>query len=464
MRYAAAPRGKRDPKALFPSRVGGAVLLLALLLPQATGAQEPGDPVPRRLPLTLAEALERAREASPRLGELEARLAARQAEDRRARAERRPEVDVSAGYSRLSSVPELSVFQPGIGTTVIFPDIPNRYTGRLDLELPLWTGGRIRSRIDAAGHLADAARGDLAAGLADLDLAVTESYWALVVFGERERVLARAIETFEAHLADAENRRRFGLAAANEVLAVKVERDRAELARLEAEESVRLVEADLARLLALGPEVAVEPSDTLEAEPAPEEELEALVAEARATRPEVAALEARVAAAELAVRAAQGARRPALGLAAGYDYARPNPRILPLTDETDDSWDVSLRLTYRLFDGGKVEAEVAAAQAEAEAARWRLEELELALRQEVTAAVTRRRTAGAAVAVAQVNRASAQENVRVARDRFRHGLIPSSELLDAETALLAAGLDLTAARARQRLAEARLTRALGRRP
>jgi outer membrane protein TolC len=64
--------------------------------------------------------------------------------------------------------------------------------------------------------------------------------------------------------------------------------------------------------------------------------------------------------------------------------------------------------------------------------------------------------------VATANVESARENRRVAAERYRAGVVPSSELLDAETALLRADLELTAALSRQRLSAATLDRAVGR--
>jgi outer membrane protein TolC len=64
--------------------------------------------------------------------------------------------------------------------------------------------------------------------------------------------------------------------------------------------------------------------------------------------------------------------------------------------------------------------------------------------------------------VAESGLEAARENRRVCRDRYREGLIPSSELLDAEVALLRAGLDRTLSIAGSRVAAARLARAAGR--
>jgi len=64
--------------------------------------------------------------------------------------------------------------------------------------------------------------------------------------------------------------------------------------------------------------------------------------------------------------------------------------------------------------------------------------------------------------VAARNLDAAKENVRVARDRYTEGVIPSTELLDAETALLRASLDQTSSATQVRVALANLDRAVGR--
>ena len=70
-------------------------------------------------------------------------------------------------------------------------------------------------------------------------------------------------------------------------------------------------------------------------------------------------------------------------------------------------------------------------------------------------------SAEAAVPVAVQGVASAMENLKVSRDRYRAGVIPSSELLDAETALLQSGLRKVDVLAQVRVAQARLARAVG---
>ncbi|HXI04239.1 MAG TPA: TolC family protein, partial [Candidatus Saccharimonadales bacterium] len=159
---------------------------------------------------------------------------------------------------------------------------------------------------------------------------------------------------------------------------------------------------------------------------------------------------------------ARADRLPQVRFNAGYDYARPNRRILPLTDEWNDTWDASVLVGYRFFDGGRTRAAVTEQAEQAAALRSRLEDVDRKIRLEVTQRLLDLDTARAAVSVAGRNLASARENQRVASERYHAGVIPSSDLLDAETALLHAGLDRTSALAAVRVASARLNRAVGR--
>jgi outer membrane protein TolC len=90
-----------------------------------------------------------------------------------------------------------------------------------------------------------------------------------------------------------------------------------------------------------------------------------------------------------------------------------------------------------------------------------LDEFTRGVRLQVTQRSLDVHAAQAAMTVAERGLESARENRHVTADRYREGLIPSSELLDAEVGLLRAGLDLTDALAQARLAVAGLERALG---
>ena len=449
-------------------------LLLPLLLLTAAGsrAQDPpaaaADGAAEVVRLTVDEAVTRAVAASARLSRLSALEAAAAADSRAARAERWPQLGLGAGYQRRSEVPELAIFTPTsdplqpVERVVVFPNIQDNWHVRAAVALPLFTFGRISGGIEKATQSETAAALDLRAGRADLVLETRMAYWNLVTSRASAGLLQDAIRAYEAHIADARNREKFGLAARSEVLAVEVERDRAELDRLRAEAGAELAEANLRRLLDLPPATRIETVEPELAAGATPQDVESLVLNAQASRPERQALVARVAAAEAATRAEAGSRLPQLDLRGGYVYSNPNREIVPPTADWKDTWDVSVNVAWNVFDGGRRSASEARARAQADAAREQLCELDRAIRLEVTQQALELRTAAAQLRVAERAVASAAESRRVASERYRAGVIPSSELTDAEVAHERASLSRTEAKAALRLAAAGLERAAGR--
>jgi len=434
------------------------LLSLLLLVPAAASAAD--EPAVRRL--SLAEALALAQKSAPRLAQPEALRRSADAGVPGARAARSPQLDLSAPYTRYSNVPVLVLTFPGAPPQPLFPNIPDNYRTHAGLSLPLYTGGRVEAGLDAARQQAGAAQKDLEAGVGDLRLETIAAYWSLVTARESARVLREALAAYDAHLADAGHRAEVGMAARNEVLNVRVGRDQAELGRLQAENGADVAEANLRRLLGLAPGARLEPSEDVTVPARPAEAVEDLVAAALAARPELLALRARASAAAASVRAARSATRPQASLSAGFDYANPNLRVLPPVAEWKATWNVGVVVSLTPFDGGRTAAAVAQAEAQAEALRRQLQDVEERVRLEVTSRSLDVSTARAAVDLTRSTLEAAQESLKVSQDRYREGLIPSSELLDAESALLRAGLDQTSAATELRLALAQLDRAVGR--
>jgi outer membrane protein TolC len=441
------------------TRPAGALLIVSMALTAPSAGEAAASA--QSLRISLAEAVERARQNSPRLEGLRSLRQAADAGLRGARAGRLPLLDVGASYTRNSNVPELVVSVPGSQPQTVFPDIPNRYDAHVGLVQPLYTGGRISGRIAQAGHDLRAADNDLHTGSNDLVLETVTAYWSLVRSRENARVLAESIAAYEADLKQVQDRFNVGLAARNDILNVQVERDRAELARLQATNNAAVASVDLVRLLRLPPGTAIEPSEPVDGPVPAGEDVEGLVARAFDRRPEIAALRARADAASAEVKIARSVRLPQASLSAAYDYARPNTRVLPLADGWNDTWSVGVSLSLLAFDGGRTSAAVAEARARADAVRHELEERRRQVRLEVASRFLELATRRAEVEVAERNLGAARENVRVSQDRYREGLIPASDLLDAQERLLRSGLDRTTAATLLRQARANLDHAVG---
>ena len=439
------------------------LLLLLLAAPTTFADDRAVQATPQgAVRLTLDDAIARARTSSARLTSLSALTRAAAEGVRGANSGKRPELDLSASYARNSNVPELVLSFPGSAPRTIFPNLPNQWRTHVGATLPLYTGGRVESQVSAATETEHATTSDRAAAENDLVAETHIAYVSVLFARENARVLGEAVASYEGHLKDARNRQDLGLAASNETLAITVERERAELGRVQAENAAAMSTANLLRLVGLPSNTFVELDDApLISAPTPGQSDE-LVRRATAGRAELEALRARIRAMDATIRVSQSTSRPQVGLQAGYDLANPNPRILPLTGDWKDTWSVGVSVNWKVLDGGRSNASSAQSQAQADALRAQLSDLESRIRLDVLTRRLELDSALAGKAVAQRGIEAARDAVRVSRDRYKEGVLSSSELLDAETRLLRSELDATQNHAQIQVALAALTRAVGR--
>ena len=433
-----------------------ALLLLSLLLPASALAQ------PAAAPLTLEEAIAQGLANSRRLAELEARgQAAEYAVAGRAASEM-PIVAAVGGYTRTNHVDVFVIRTPIGPPQVVYPDIPNNYHARLDLQWPIYTGGRGDALERAARAEREAIGKDLDAARADLRLEVTRAFWAAVTAADTEAVLRRSLEAVDAHVRDVRARLSSGLIPPNEVSSAEAQASHQRLIALEAANQRAIAEADLARLT--GRESAtVRAPDTIApgASTASIARAAELIARALGVRPERQALESRVRSADERAAAVAASRLPQIGVAGGYDYARPNPRIFPRSADWKTSWDASVNVAWTLWDGGRRGAEYGEARATASALRARVEDFDRQVTFEVRARLLELESSRQALVAADDGIRAALDAERVIGERYAAGVATSTEVLDAQVARLQAELDRARAIANIRLAEARLERAIG---
>ena len=415
------------------------------------------------LSLTLPEAITRGLDASHRLVEMMAREdAARAAEDQRESATR-PQLSLMASYTRTNHVEEFRVLGSG-GVQVIYPDVPDNVRSRVDLQWPIYTGGRLQALTRAAGAEASASSQDRQAARADLRLEITRAYWAVITARASQNVVRLALERTIAHLVDVRNQLDVGLVPPSDVLSIQAQEARQRMLLIEADNILETTSAEFRRLVGLEPDAPFELVDAL---PVPQNAsggppFGAAVEVARANRPERKALEFRIGAATERIAAASAGRLPVLTALGGYDFARPNPRIFPIQEAWKPSWDLGVNIRWPVFDGGRTRAEAAEAIANRLAIESRLREFDSLIDVEIRQRAADLRSAQASVEAAETGVEAAAEARRVLAERFGAGVATNTDVLTAQVTLLQAELDLTRAAANVQLAAARLDRAMGR--
>ena len=436
-----------SPSNLFRSRVRSRAALLApLAVVVVAGRAETLDDAWR---IALGQDLSLAAAGS--------RIAAAEAGVGAARAERRPRVDASVNAMELDTAPEFDFSGAGLPLRMPLLDGSTLVMAGATMSLPIYTAGMTRAGIDAARANLDAAQHDAAALSQQVKLAVAEQYVAVLRADSAVAVTDGNVASLAAHVREVEDMYRSGSVPRNDFLAASVSLADAEQRRLQARNAVDVARAGYNR--ALG-RTLTEPFDLDGGLPSvdsrvAERSLEALTALALDERSEPRRIASAAEALAARAESAEAAARPQLALTAGY--TRLDNEFL----NRDDYWAVGLGVQWSAFDGGRSRNRASALSLEAQALERQRRDLESIIALEVRRAWLTRDEAQQRVAVTERALEQAEENLRVARDRYRNGEGTNSEVLDAEVLRTTSLDNFNAARYDEAIAGYRLAYAVG---
>ncbi len=418
------------------------------------------------VPISLGEALVRGRGGAREVTAAMARQEGALAKARQAAAYRLPQVRLSEQWIRTDSPAdafglllnqERFSFPAFVAGNPNAPDPLNTAITRLEVEVPIWTGGELTTRVRQARLAAEAAGkntgriGDQAA------VAAAEAWIRLAEAREAVALLEHSRETVAAHVELAKNYAAQGMLVRSDLLRAEVELARIDDLAAEARGNARVAEANLA--FRLGQPMETTYALTPLSDPPPLLEGRDAWLAASFVRGDLVGARKLLEAGDLEAQALRGAILPRIGLVARHDLVDDRP-----FGGHGDSTTIAALATLDLFDGGRKRAGIAAAKAEADAGRSDLLRMEEGIRLETrqayetaAAALERRATAASALG-------AAAEAVRIVEERFKAGVVRSTDLLDAATARREAEMRELVARADAWLAHLRLALAAGEAP
>ena len=420
-----------------------AVVTAALAVP-AAGAE------------TLEEAWERALANDRRLASARSQAEAAELEAGAARAQRWPTLSVGGGYTWLDQSPAFDFSFTGL------PLVPPPLFAGDDfasataiLSVPVYTGGRISSGIAAAEARGRGAGAQAMGAEQDLRLAVADDYVGLLRARRALAVADSNVRTLEALVADVGAMFERELVPKNELLAVQVALSDARQNRLRAANGAEIAQAAYNRRLGEPLDRPAEVESTVPPPATLPNDLGALVAMAQERRTELAALGEQAQAYGQLAKVERARVMPQLSLTGGYNYLENQF----LDDETVASAGVGVQ--WALFDGGQARKRAAALERTRRATLEQREDAESLIALQVRQAwldieETRQRVRVTADAVDQ-----AEENLRIARERYGAGLGTQTQLLEAETLRVQALTNRDDAELDAGLARLRLARAVG---
>ncbi len=402
---------------------------------------------------TLERALAQALTNNP-----DARLAGHRLEAARAGIEQAnaalwPRIQFQSGYTRTDN--PMLVFgsilnQRSYSKTLDFNSVPDvdDLNVRGVATLPLYTGGRTTAERGAARAGADAARLDAEAIRSALAFEVVRAFHTVLKTREFIRAAEATVQAYSTNLGVAQARVANGSALKTEALDIEVRLAQAR------EDVVRARNANALAVRALRNLLGITESEFEIAASAPP--ASAPATGSVSSRAELCAAQARLAAAEQRVRAARSGRLPRLSAFGSIDYDYG-----PKLDGEGRSYSAGALLQWDLWDGQLTRARIREAQSQLEIAREEERKLRLQLDFEAEQARLDLNSAGERLAVSERVVAQATESADLTRSRFGGGAALATQLIDAETALLAARVRRVEAEADKAIAVAALRKALG---
>jgi outer membrane protein len=371
-----------------------------------------------------------------------------------------PSLKFSGMYTRLSPIEPFILNFQGFDFN-LSSNIVNNYSAKLTLQQPLFTGFKLISSVDMADYNAQAQKQDYTKDEHDLIYNIKNSYWNLYKANQLKTVVDENVNQIKAHLDDVTNMFNQGLSTKNDVLKVQVQLGDVQIKQIDANNNVRLSMISLNNVMGLALSTQIEPAEKINSKVENLNTLEIYLDKAYQYRPELIGMDFRIKAGESGVTLAKSGWWPQLFLVGDYLSARPNQRIFPTTDKFNETWDVSLSISWDLWNWGITGHQTDQAQTQVEQAKDSYKIIKDNITLEVTQTYLNILQAKDKMMVAGNNVSQAEENYRVTDEKFKNGLTLNSELLDAEVALLIAKTNYVQSQVDYELAKAQLEKSSG---
>ena len=350
-------------------------------------------------------------------------------------------------------------------------DTRNMTGAAVRLTQPLYMGGKIRA-YDRITRLAqDAAEHQHTMEEQDLLVSVDEAYWRIVALQSKKNLAQSFCETVKKLDGDVDKLIAEGMATKADGLSVKVKVNEAEVAMIQVDNGLALSRMALAQLCGLPLDASFTLEDEqgeLTAEGAanmavslqPNADKPYAVETALTHRAELKALDIAAQVKREEVKVARSEYMPNLALTAGYLVSNPSV-FNGFEKKFNGMWSAGVVLKVPILTWGDRIYKVRQAKAEAAMAETHLDEVREKISLQVNQNQQKMQEAQQRLSTALRSQEQANENLRIAQLGLREGVIPVSNVLQAQTAWLAAHSTLVDAAIDVRLADLYLLRALG---
>ncbi|WP_230579038.1 TolC family protein [Megasphaera elsdenii] len=308
----------------------------------------------------------------------------------------------------------------------------NAYTNKLEVNIPLYTGGSVEGQIATAKLGKTNAQEDILRVEQATKYSAIQGYYGLLAYQELQGVYHEAVDNLQGHLDNVQAQYNVGTKAKVDVLSSDVSLANAKTTAITADNNVAIAESNLNNILGLPLETKLNladhqlPFDTYNIS------LQEAMDYAMKYRPEVLQAAIAVQQAEEAINIAGAADKPQVAITGTNGWS---DKSFPGIDANTRNWTVGAGVTYRFYDGGATKAKVNQAKQDLLVARETEQKTREAVQLEVKQAYLNIRSAAQKVEETQTVVDQARENYRIQNIRYQAGVGINLDVLDAQLSL-----------------------------
>jgi len=336
----------------------------------------------------------------------------------------------------------------------------DNYNWIIEARQPIFAGGGILASYLASKIGEGVAYAEETAMYQDVIQEVKVAYFDILRAQRLLEAAAQSVKMLEAHRDVAQNYYKVGFIAKNDLLYAEVELANGRQALIKAQNAVALAKARFNTLLKRRIFEPVEVVDILEYKPL-KQSLEECLNIARESRPELIVSKFRAEQASKAVRVAQSEFFPSLSLVGNYAKFGDDASVSGSRYQDAESWYVMAVANWNFWEWGRTKFRVDASRARENQALEMVKEINEQITLEIKNAYLLLQEAESQILVSEKVIEQAEENFRIAEERYKERVATSTEVLDAQTLLTRAKSQYANALGDYNINYARLQRAMG---
>lgn len=329
----------------------------------------------------------------------------------------------------------------------------------LGVTQPIYAGGKVKLGIETADKLVEIQESRKVLTTAEVLFNVEKAYWQAVNANDKIKLVNKNISLIKAILNDLNNLYVAGIIYKNDVLRAQVQLNDAELNLVKATDGLTLAKLNLAQLTGMGDSTNFVINDSITGNFKPSEKN---VYEALNKRPEITLLNKSIEVQQLQKKLLQADSKPSVGIGLNVLGAAGKQGINPTsTSNVLGSYYGLVSVSVPIFDWGARKSKINEQSYKIAAQQTQLAETQQLITVEVQQAYLQLGQSAKRIDLAITSLQQAEENLRLANDRFKAGTIIGKDLLEAQTIWEQANSNLIDAKVEYRINEAALKKAMG---